>query len=82
MAAASAAATHRFARAEGFSRAIVVSDRLERPLRLLPARGALVNPVKHFPVVTVSHKVIWPMVPQFAEMTGVSVVTVSMFVNW
>ena len=23
-----------------------------------------VNPVKHFPVVTVSHKVIWPMVPQ------------------
>jgi hypothetical protein len=31
--------------------------------------------------VTVSHKVIWPMVPQFAEMTGVSVVTVSMFVN-
>jgi len=40
-----------------------------------------VNPVKHFPVVTVSHKVIWPMVPQLAEMTGVSVVTVSMFVN-
>ena len=23
-----------------------------------------INPVKHFPVVTVSHKVIWPMVPQ------------------
>jgi hypothetical protein len=40
-----------------------------------------VNPVKHFPVVTVSHKVIWPMVPQIAESTGVSVVTVSMFVN-
>ena len=29
-----------------------------------------VNPVKHFPVVTVSHKVIWPMVPQLAETTG------------
>ena len=40
-----------------------------------------VNPVKHFPVVTVSHKVIWPMVPQIAEMTNISVVTVSMFVN-
>lgn len=40
-----------------------------------------VNPVKHFPVVTVSHKVIWPMVPQLAEMTGFSVWTVSMVVN-
>jgi hypothetical protein len=40
-----------------------------------------VNPVKHFPVVTVSHKVIWPMVGQLSEWTGFSVVTVSMFVN-
>src|SRR5262249_51158921 len=40
-----------------------------------------VNPVKHFPVVTVSHKVIWPMVPQLAEWTGWSIGTVSMIVN-
>jgi len=40
-----------------------------------------VNPVKHFPVVTVSHKVIWPMVPQIAEMTGQSAFTVGMVVN-
>jgi hypothetical protein len=40
-----------------------------------------VNPVKHFPVVTVSHKVIWPMVPQLAEWTGVSTGTVVMVVN-
>jgi hypothetical protein len=26
-----------------------------------------VNPLKHFPVVTVSHKVIWPFLPEFAE---------------
>lgn len=40
-----------------------------------------INPVKHFPVVTVSHKVIWPMVPQIAESIGVSPWTVGMFVN-
>ena len=40
-----------------------------------------VNPVKHFPVVTVSHKVIWPMVPQLAEWTGQTPWTVGMFVN-
>lgn len=40
-----------------------------------------VNPVKHFPVVTVSHKVIWPMVPQLVEITGFSVWTVSTFIN-
>jgi hypothetical protein len=40
-----------------------------------------VNPVKHFPVVTVSHKVIWPMVPQLVELTGFSVWTVSTFIN-
>ena len=40
-----------------------------------------VNPVKHFPVVTVSHKVIWPLVPQIAEWTGISVWTVSMIIN-
>lgn len=40
-----------------------------------------VNPVKHFPVVTVSHKVIWPMVPQLAEMTGFSAWEVGMVVN-
>lgn len=26
-----------------------------------------VNPLKHFPVVTVSHKVIWPFLPEFAH---------------
>jgi hypothetical protein len=40
-----------------------------------------VNPVKHFPVVTVSHKVIWPMVPQLAAWTGISAWTWSMIVN-
>lgn len=40
-----------------------------------------VNPVKHFPVVTVSHKVIWPMVPQISTWTGISKWTVGMFVN-
>lgn len=40
-----------------------------------------VNPVKHFPVVTVSHKVIWPMVPTLAETMGLSELTVGMFVN-
>ena len=40
-----------------------------------------VNPVKHFPVVTVSHKVIWPMVPQLAKMTGLTPWTVGMIVN-
>jgi hypothetical protein len=40
-----------------------------------------VNPVKHFPVVTVSHKVIWPMVPQLVELTNLSVWTVSTFIN-
>jgi hypothetical protein len=40
-----------------------------------------VNPVKHFPVVTVSHKVIWPLVPQIADLTGISVWTVGMVVN-
>ncbi|MBN9119217.1 MAG: hypothetical protein J0I06_08660 [Planctomycetes bacterium] len=40
-----------------------------------------VNPVKHFPVVTVSHKVIWPMVPTLAEWTGWTVGQVSMVVN-
>lgn len=29
-----------------------------------------VNPVKHFPVVTVGHKVVWPMLPQLAEVIG------------
>ncbi len=29
-----------------------------------------VNPVKHFPIVTVSHKVIWPLLPQLAAATG------------
>lgn len=40
-----------------------------------------INPVKHFPVVTVGHKVIWPMVPQLANWTGLSIWTVSMIVN-
>lgn len=40
-----------------------------------------VNPVKHFPVVTVSHKVLWPMVPQLAELTGLSPLTVGMVAN-
>jgi hypothetical protein len=40
-----------------------------------------VNPVKHFPVVTVSHKVIWPMLPQLVEWTGWSYGTVSTIIN-
>jgi hypothetical protein len=40
-----------------------------------------VNPVKHFPVVTVSHKVIWPMVPGISEWLGVSELKVGMVVN-
>lgn len=40
-----------------------------------------VNPIKHFPVVTVSHKVIWPLVPQLSEWTGISIWTVSMIIN-
>ena len=40
-----------------------------------------VNPVKHFPVVTVSHKVIWPMLPQLVEWTGWSYGTVSSIIN-
>jgi hypothetical protein len=40
-----------------------------------------VNPVKHFPVVTVSHKVIWPMVPDIVGWTGLSPWTVSTVVN-
>ncbi len=40
-----------------------------------------VNPVKHFPVVTVSHKVIWPMVPQLAQWTGISPWTMGMIIN-
>jgi hypothetical protein len=39
-----------------------------------------INPVKHFPVVTVSHKVILAMVPQIAQWIGVSKATVIMFV--
>jgi hypothetical protein len=40
-----------------------------------------VNPVKHFPVVTVSHKVIWPMLPTLVEWTGWSYGTVSTIIN-
>jgi hypothetical protein len=40
-----------------------------------------INPVKHFPVVTVSHKVIWPMVPEIAHQLQVSPWTVGMVVN-
>ncbi len=40
-----------------------------------------VNPVKHFPVVTVSHKIIWPMVPQLASWTGLSTWTMGTIVN-
>ncbi len=29
-----------------------------------------VNPVKHFPVVTVGHKVVWPTLPALAEVIG------------
>jgi hypothetical protein len=34
-----------------------------------------INPVKHFPVVTVSHKVILPLAPQLAEALGVTKLT-------
>ncbi len=40
-----------------------------------------VNPVKHFPVVTVSHKVIWPLVPQLSAWTGISLWTMGMIIN-
>lgn len=40
-----------------------------------------INPVKHFPVVTVSHKVIWPLVPDLAEATGISPWTAGMIIN-
>jgi hypothetical protein len=40
-----------------------------------------INPVKHFPVVTVSHKVIWPMVPDLARATGISPWTAGMIIN-
>ena len=34
-----------------------------------------INPIKHFPVVTVSHKLILPMVPTVAETFGMSLTT-------
>jgi hypothetical protein len=40
-----------------------------------------INPVKHFPVVTVSHKVIWPLVPDLARATGISPWTAGMIIN-
>ncbi len=40
-----------------------------------------INPLKHFPVVTVSHKVIWPMLPQIMKATGLSKWTVATFIN-
>ncbi|HEV3385014.1 MAG TPA: hypothetical protein VG097_09360, partial [Gemmata sp.] len=40
-----------------------------------------INPIKHFPVVTVSHKVIWPMLPQIIKATGLSKWTVATFIN-
>ena len=51
------------------------------PVRFYLLVEPQINPVKHFPVVTVSHKVIWPMVPELVEMSGLSVWTVSTFVN-
>ncbi len=35
-----------------------------------------VNPVKHFPVVTVGHKVVWPTLPALAEQIGLVPATV------
>jgi hypothetical protein len=32
-----------------------------------------INPVKHFPVVTVSHKLLLPLIPALADATGLSV---------
>ena len=46
------------------SRAHVVPDRVSLRFVFYLLVEPQVNPVKHFPVVTVSHKVIWPMVPQ------------------
>jgi hypothetical protein len=40
-----------------------------------------INPVKHFPVVTVSHKVLWPMLPEIVKLTGLSSWTVATFIN-
>ena len=40
-----------------------------------------INPVKHFPVVTVSHKLLLPLIPGAAEATGLSVETMAVLIG-
>ena len=40
-----------------------------------------INPVKHFPVVTVSHKLLLPMIPSLASTTGLSTGTVTLIIG-
>jgi hypothetical protein len=39
-----------------------------------------INPIKHFPVVTVSHKVLLPLIPPLSKQLGVSVETMTTIV--
>ncbi|MCZ2341759.1 MAG: hypothetical protein LC104_08175 [Bacteroidales bacterium] len=40
-----------------------------------------INPVKHFPVVTVSHKLLLPLIPSTASATGLSTGTVTLIIG-
>lgn len=40
-----------------------------------------VNPIKHFPVVTVSHKVLLPLIPSLANMIHVTIETATMIIT-
>lgn len=40
-----------------------------------------INPVKHFPVVTVSHKLLLPLIPSTATATGLSTGTVTLIIG-
>ena len=40
-----------------------------------------INPVKHFPVVTISHKLLLPLIPSAADATGLSNGTVTLIIG-
>lgn len=40
-----------------------------------------INPVKHFPVVTVSHKLLLPLIPSAADATGLSIESVTLIIG-
>ncbi len=40
-----------------------------------------INPVKHFPVVTVSHKLLLPLIPSAADATGLSVESMAIIIG-